>query len=33
VAEFRPAGVLEKPFPMSALVRLVDDLAMENARA
>jgi DNA-binding response OmpR family regulator len=32
VAEFEPAGVLLKPFPMDALVRLVEDVvsAREN---
>ncbi len=26
VAEFRPAGVLQKPFPVGALLRLIDEV-------
>ena len=30
VAEFRPAGVLPKPFPMDALLRLIDDVTRKT---
>lgn len=32
VEEFRPAGVLTKPFPIDALLRLVDEVVRKPAR-
>jgi DNA-binding response OmpR family regulator len=32
VAEFKPAGVLTKPFPIGALVRLVDEVTSKDHR-
>ena len=33
VEEFRPAGVLQKPFPIDALVRLIGEVTTETAEA